>query len=1222
MNWRMRTWFVILIVALLGFGSGRALFGQRADRGIITGLVTDPAGAAVAKATVRVINEATNVETAVETTDAGNYSTPLLILGTYTVKVEKEGFKVFARPGIILTAGAEYRQDVRLELGAVTQTVEVRAAAQMINTQNAEVSSVVNEKFYHDLPVVMGADIRLAESLLHVQPGYIPMQPNGDTMFRGTQFNSRINGGQTMTVENWFDGAAFGFSEGHQQTQESALPYESIREMKVISGTFSAQYGHSSGGVIEYVTKSGTSQFHGSVYEYLGNDALQARGFFLPKKNSVRQNSYGFSAGGPIVIPKVYDGRGKTFFFFTMDFLDMIQGIESGFTNTVPIAPFRNGDFSQLLNTNQQVATDVLGRPIYSGEIFMPSSTRTVGGVPVRNGYGFDPATGLPIPGMANIIPSGDPLHSQIAAKLLPLIPLPDRPQLANNLLGGTGDASHIFHVKTPLIRVDHTVTPNLKSTTSFYMNSRPSVRHCGEVEECNTKNNPFSSDPGSNADYIGSGFFQRITNRFVHQQFDWIIKPNLYNHTTVSYDRWVIGGHPLGVRDWNAYLGIKGVPTDGGALPNFNFAGNLPYSHLGRSWYRGFGYDANNRWQFLDDVTWIRSKHTVKAGFEFRNMNYPEGGWGRETMGTYNFSRNETAGYDRTGNNVSSTGDPYASFILGQLDNATLQTPAMLLHREFLDKYRSLWVNDEIKATDRLTLNIGLRWDYIPPRYEKYDRYSSFVQRAPNPVAPGVTLPGALVFAGTGPGRSGKRTFEDSIKDAWGPRFGFAYQLGSKNVVRGGYGMYYSNIPFSQFAPAPIQGFETNPTAPNLTNGQFPAFYFDSGFPQNLIIYPPQIDPTLRNNLEVTAVPKDGLHQPRYQNWNITIERQVTDNLVLDIAYVGNHGTRLPAQGTLGGLLANMSDPKVLALGASVLQGTDFAAAGINIPYAGFPGDVAQALRPYPQYGYIHWRDMPIGHSIYHALEIKLDRRWSNGLQARVAYTWSKLINDGAESAQGDEGPSSASSWQGNGVQNPLDTQKAQRGLSVDDVPHTLVLSYSYELPLGPGKKFANTSGPVGKVVGGWSVSAIQRYQSGRPVSINMANDLGGLIFNAGKRPDKVKDTAAHSGKFDPATDRYFDPAGWADPGPLKFGNSSRTDPHLRSFHWFNEDFNIFKDTLVYKEEVKMRFEGQFGNIFNRHFFCNPNNFWDTPSFTVFGTVTTQCDVPRRIQFGLRFDW
>jgi hypothetical protein len=230
----------LLLALILNLAFAGLLFGQRADRAIITGVVNDPAGAAVPDATVTIIDEGTGVQTVVATSGTGNYSTPPLVLGTYTVKVEKQGFKTFVRSGIQLIGGQTYRQDAALELGAMTTTVEVRAASEMINVTSSEVSHDINQKYYQDLPVVMGADLCLAEALLHAQPGFVPMAPNGDAMFRGSQFHSRINGGQTMATENWMDGAAFGYVMGHQQTQESALPFDSVREVRIISSSFSA----------------------------------------------------------------------------------------------------------------------------------------------------------------------------------------------------------------------------------------------------------------------------------------------------------------------------------------------------------------------------------------------------------------------------------------------------------------------------------------------------------------------------------------------------------------------------------------------------------------------------------------------------------------------------------------------------------------------------------------------------------------------------------------------------------------------------------------------------------------------------------------------------------------------------------------------------------------------------------------------------------------------
>jgi hypothetical protein len=712
-------------------------------------------------------------------------------------------------------------------------------------------------------------------------------------------------------------------------------------------------------------------------------------------------------------------------------------------------------------------------------------------------------------------------------------------------------------------------------------------------------------TSPEKNTDYIGDGFYQRISNQFYHQQFDWVIRPNVFNHTTVSFDRWFVIEYSLSNgAGWNQMLGIQGIPYNAGGPPAVNFSGVTPYSHLGIGYQSGT--QTANRWQFLDDLTWVTGKHTVKAGFEYRHHQFPFTGIGINRMGSYSFNQLETGGYDALGNTLSATGDPFASMMLGQVDSANFQIPADVT---WYEGYISPWINDEIKVTPRLTLTFGLRFDYQSARTEAHDRYSSFDPTVPNPGAGG--LPGAMVFAGTGPGRTGKRTFEDPKKDAWGPRFGFAYRLGDKSVIRGGYGIYYGGVNYSQFAADADIGYSTNPTAVNLTNGLHPAYFWDNPFPQNLITYPPTIDPTIANGTSPVAVAKDDLTLPRYQNWSLTYERQLTANVALDISYLGNHATRLPAgaQQSLG-LLDNMNDPKILALGPAVLQADIYSplarAAGIKVPYSGFTGDVAQALRLFPQYQLIDYRSVPVAVSNYNALQATLEKRFSNGLQARMGYTWSKLINTGAEFAL---------SHTGQIDQNPVDYQKGERGLSTDDVPNILFLAYTYELPFGPGKKFANVSGALGKVIGGWGISGLQRYQSGRPLNVSMNNNLSGFLFNTQKRPNKVGlGVIADRSGFDPNKEVYLVKSGWADPGALNFGNAGRTDPDVRWFPEYNEDFNIYKDTKI-SERVNLRYQALFGNIFNRHFYCSPDTNWSDPSF---GQVSAQCNVPRRIQFSL----
>jgi hypothetical protein len=315
-------------------------------------------------------------------------------------------------------------------------------------------------------------------------------------------------------------------------------------------------------------------------------------------------------------------------------------------------------------------------------------------------------------------------------------------------------------------------------------------------------------------------------------------------------------------------------------------------------------------------------------------------------------------------------------------------------------------------------------------------------------------------------------------------------------------------------------------------------------------------------NNQEPLAIhTTEGLALPRYQNWSLTWERQLSANTMLDISYVANHATRLITNRSSAGFpMHNNNHPDVLDLGVDLLRKTDFndpavVAAGITKPYATFTGNVAQALRPFPQYGLISWRDLRQGNSNFNSLQAKLEKRFSNGLQFRLAYIWSKLI------AAGEVDSGNSNAWN-RGPQNPIDTMKGERALSEDDLPHTLILAYTYQLPFGSGKRFgANAPSIVNKIIGGWGFSGMHRYQSGRPLGITMDNDLGEFLYTWTKRPNKLKDGGWTGGKFDPNKDKYLDYTAWANPGALEFGNAPRTDGYVRTFAVFNEDVSIIRD-------------------------------------------------------------
>ena len=1227
---RRLSFLLSLLVALVCFNIQQSQ-AQFADRAVITGVVTDSSGAAIPDARVTITDEQTGVQTIVGTNGAGNYSTPPLILGTYRVDILKTGFRVFSRTGNSLTGGQTVRVDATLDIGATTESVKVEAATtELVNTENATVQHTIGEEYYHDLPAVMGADIRLAESLLQLQPGYVPMQPNGDAIFRGSQFTSRMNGGQTMATENWFDGAAFGYAEGHQQTQESSIPYPSVREMTVVQNTFSAQYGHTSGGFITYTTKSGTSKFHGNLYDFYTNNKLDASNYFLGpvlsagglgKTLPLGQNNWGFAVGGPV--PKLK----QTFWFFNLDGLDYHSTVNTGYVNTLPTTLQRGGDFSefftgqQLLDSNSNPVVDALGRPVYTGEIFNPATTRLVGGIPVRDGYGFDPITGAPIAGLANIIPSNDPLWSSLATATIPNIPALDRNQTRVNGFGGSSDDNNKINVRTWLFRFDHNFNDKFSISNTYYENIRPRIAHCGGPQGCNTQHDGMTSS-AQNDTYIGQGFFQRITNHFEHLQMNWIIRPNLFNHTTLAYDRWLMKGNQLsGGVGWNQKLGL-GLPDEpifnNAGFPSLNFSGSVGYTAYGTPWASG-GADINNRYQFLDDVAWTTGKHTIKAGVEYRYMTFPQTGWAVNTGGNFNFADNETAGYDSAGAvlNAGQTGNEFASFILGQVNSAGFSVPFKYMPKM---KYGSFWGNDDVKVTKNLNLTLGLRFDWQGGLYEQYDRFSTFDPSAPNPVG----VPGATIYHNS----------KANGKSSWnvGPRFGFAYAFNPKTVIRGGYGMYYAGVQADSWDPYPVDGYQTNPSAPNTTNGLAPAFYFNGtgacpttltqlttvtvgcGWPAGTIVLPPQLRPDVANGANPVGVDPRTYTMPRYQNWSVSFQRQLSRNMGVDIAYVGNHGTRLVDGRSSAGVYDNMNPASVLSLGAPVL-GTLFAngvctgnCGGVVAPYPAFSGTVAQALRSWPQYQQINWRFFPFGNSHYNALQAAFERRLSAGLQLKVSYTYSRLMNNGAETGLGSGGPP---------VQNPSDMRNLYT-VSSDDVPHIFSLGWVYHLPFGRGKPIAtNASGFLNRLIGDWQISGIQSYSSGRPLSITTPNDMGNYLFNTAKFPNKAG--KGLSGNFKTPNDAYLNQGGWSDPGALQFGNAPREDAEVRGFKYFNEDISIYKDTF-FSEAKYVRFEADAGNALNRVFFCPVDQNWIPNNGNGnFGKTGSQCNIPRRIQFGLQ---
>ncbi len=970
------------------------------------------------------------------------------------------------------------------------------------------------------------------------------------------------------------------------RVRHANLPVEESRD-RVTEARRARAPGGAGAGFLAFPAKRGTNEFHGGLYYRLGNDILNARGFF-GARGKARRNAFGAFVGGPVV-------KDKTYFSYHYDRLSVRSGVQSGFGNSVPVESFRQGDFGRLL-TGRTVASDALGRAILAGQIFDPASTRTHRGVPARDAF------------PNNAIPKAHPMRSRVSSRVVPFMVEPQRPGLEFNVQGNpVGDQIWVLDAPSHFFRLDHSFTRGFRTATDFSRASHPAVRNCGGAAGCRVSHDP-SGRPEANADYYGTGVYEDVTTHHLRQRLVWAVAPNLLNQVTVGYDEFHVRGHAISAgagwqdRLWGA--GGNGLlATDAGA-PALTFAGNTRYSPIGSEWGRA-GFLANHQYSVAHHVTWVRGRHTFKTGAEFRHHRYPFRGWANNVSGTFDFHRSHTGGFDARGHNMTSTGDPFASFLLGQVNATHFQIPDS---PTITESFVAWSVLGEYRATSSLTLTLGIRFDFQSALRERDDNMSTFDPNVPNPRAGGRL--GAMIFAGKGPGRTGTRTLESPPKDAFGPRAGFAYRAGDRSVVRGAYGIYYSSVPHAQLEAVNTLGFRFHATANDLSNGRHPAYFLDDGFPPSNIVLPPSIDPSIGNNTSPVAVTRDRATLPRIQRWSLAIQRQLTRTATVDLSYEGNRGSRLIADRRVLGPAANANANSILDLGPSLLAsraGSASLATGVDLPYRGFARTVAQSLRPFPHMLNIGYLNVPAGNSFYHSLRTRVEKRFSAGAHLHASYAWSKLTGMGA-------GRTRVADGLGHGPQNPSDTHSLERGLSAEDVPHRVLAAFTHEVP------FFRSPGLAAKVLGGWSVSGALRVESAAPVNVVMANDLQPFLHNGQKRPDVVSNRVRidRGGSLDVAADSVFDRFAFADPGPLQFGDASRTMNFVRGFGHVSEDFSLFKDAWV-SPKFKLRFETQIANAFNRTVFCDPNRNWSAASF---GRVFAQCNSPRSVQFGLRFDF
>ncbi len=983
------------------------------------------------------------------------------------------------------------------------------------------------------------------------------------------------------------DGASTLRAENGSSFDEAGPSVEAIREFKILTSTFPAEYGHTTGGVESFVTKSGSNAFHGTAYDILKNEDFNANTWFNNAYGTPRQidkkNDYGVNLGGPVWIPKLYNGKDKLFFFFNWE--QYRENAGGTTASTVLTDAERNGNLSAFL-TNQQIGTNACdGSPIYQGQIFDPSTTKTgPNGVLCRTAF---PGNQIP----ANRI-------SQVSKNFLSYMPAPNQ----GGIVSGNGIVAnnYLFSAANPLynttyqVRIDDNLTDRHRLFFSYH--TRENTRYSG------TQIAPQPIDPG--------GWPQDFITHYVRAGWEYTITPTLFNNFNVGFNRTnsinvaaAVQESSAGNFSWADKLGITnitGVP--GRQFPNVGMGESILYMGKGN---QDDLIDGGLR--FNEQLSWVKGKHSLGFGADVRTQLFSPFNLGQDS-GYYNFGRAQTAASQALSAN---TGNGIASFLLGDLGSAGRQITGHVAR--WTQQYYAVYVKDDVKLRPNLTVNLGLRWSVDVPRKESYNDTSNFDPNVPNPGAGGRL--GALVFGNNCGGCNPK--WADTYYKDFAPRVGIAWtpsRFHDRIVIRTGYGMYYSPLQYTDFGGNMQQGFSSSP-AISSSNNFTRAFNWDTGFPN--VPMPPSLDPTQKNGQTGMDYMKPEYGQPgRIQSWSFQIQGQVTKDMVATIGYVGQRSVHLRSA------IDNVNNVPwaQTALGDQLVQDINGNTAGVPLPYSGFTGNVQQALRPYPQYQWIYTDVLQNrGSAAYDALQSTLERRFAAGLQTQVSFTWQKTITNSDSLLPGINGGIAQ-------VQDPQNL-RLDRSVSSQDVPIMFVGAWIYELPFGRGKPWLK-SGFGAAVLGGWQFGGVLRYQSGVPTTFCGAAGIPGWdqCIRFDRVPGQsVLSQSVTSGNFDPFTDRQFNRAAFADPNagrtgnqPFRLGNFPRNNTDARTWGYQNEDFSLIRNFRV-REPVSFQLKAEFLNAFNRHIFSAGNQGPNDPNF---GLVTGTLDSPRNIQFTFRLNF
>ena len=1110
--------------------------------GSVTGAVNDSSGAAVRSAKVILTDAGTGVVHQMVSDDAGNFRFLQLPVGTYNLEVNSSGFKTFRREGIIVETDRSLAVPVNLQVGSVSETVVVSAGTPLLDPNTSSLGTVMDQKKVDDLPLNGRNPMNLANLIPTVRGigGFGGLVTSTWGMSAVT-----IGGSSPLTTGYLVDGIAN--DKMIDAGASTLLPVESTEEFKVLTNNMSAEFGRTGGGIISVISRSGTNQFHGNLFEYLRNAAIDANEFFANKAGvpvlPFVFNQFGGSVGGPIK-------KDKLFFFFNYE--GVRESITTDSVVTSPTLLQRAGNFSQTFTSTNSLIT-----------IYDPMTTRADPAHP--GSYIRDPFPG-------NVIPANR--LNPVAMNVLKYYPLPNQTGLpgsqAQNLFMA---ASKLLNNDTYTGKVDYNISSQRRISGRYTSDdlhwNQPNYFHNAADVDGRTVLIPHHSGSVSYTDSL-SPTLLLDAKAGINRENEHYYSPSQGIDITSL-------GFPASLMQ-QAQHGYGQGP----GFPRFTITDATPF---GRPDNLGNPSSTSSASAAL---TKIIGSHTLKTGYEYRN--YRRNDWGTSSpYGSYTFTRAFTQGPNPL---QASTAAGYgaASFLLGDPSSAsagytTDNTKAF--------SYEALFLQDDWKVTRRLTLNLGLRWEYESAVHDRYKVLSNFDPNVSSPLTvPGMQLKGGLVFPGVNGLPDG--LIDPSLKN-FGPRFGFAYQATDKIVLRGGYGIMY--VP-TLGASYPSTGFTiTTPMTTSIDGGLTPYNNLSNPFPTGIQ------KPTGSSLGAATGIgtPISGelrnAHRGYVQEYNYTVQYQPKANWLVEAAWVGNHGIGLQMYSVPMDILS----PSNFALGTALQSSVPNPFYGIiqTGPLSATTITRAQLLLPYPQFTSVDGGYQFRGSSTYNALTLKLEKRFSSGFSLLAAYTWSKMLDLGDNTTQARPGEAI-----GTQVQN-WNNLAAEKSLSLVNVPQRVVLTALWAIPTG------NLQNRVLKsVLGGWQVNAISTLQSGQPIAL-AASATGGA--NRPNVAPGVKDSVPH-----PTLAQWFNTLAFTSPAPYTWGNVSRTLPDVLGPGLVNVDFSVLR-TFNIMERYRLQFRAEAFNLNNTPQFAGPGNSITSGTF---GAITSTVNQPRVLQFALRVDF